>query len=194
MLKAPRGDLCYHGAVNILITGTSGSGKSTIGKLLKERGYNFIEADSDKYNGTSIAYYRNKKSGEGINMPWPPPKNWADENDWVWRPQVIQELLAANSDKANIVSGDSRNKQEAYHLFDKIFVLSTDDKTLYDRLQKRQGNDFGKDPDEYAWVVKENKTIATDLAKAGATVIDTTKPTEEVVNQIIGHINKMKRL
>jgi len=36
--------------------------------------------------------------------------------------------------------------------------------------------------------VKENKTIATDLAKAGAIVIDTTKPTEEVVNQIIGHI------
>ena len=191
MLNAPKEAFCYNIDMNIRITGSSGSGKSTIGKLLKkERGYNFIDADIDRYDGTIIAYYRNKKSGEAVNMPWPPPKNWADENDWVWRPQIIQDRLAANSDKINILSGDARNKQEAYHLFDKIFVLSTDDKTLYKRLQARKGNDFGKDPDEYAWVVKENKTIAAELALAGAIVIDTTRPLAQVVDEIIGYIDE----
>ena len=34
-MGAPKGAFCYNIAMNILITGTSGSSKSTIGKLLK---------------------------------------------------------------------------------------------------------------------------------------------------------------
>ena len=71
--------------MNVLIIGPSGSGKSTIGKALRSKGYNFIEADTDKYQGTSYAYFRNKKTGKGMNMPWPRPKNWSKECDWVWR-------------------------------------------------------------------------------------------------------------
>lgn len=162
--------------------GVQGSGKSAVGKLLKERGYNVIEADIDKHQGTSIAYYIDKASGKGVNMmPRPRPTNWLKEYDWVWRPEVIRRQLAEWPGQTNFVCGDSRNKQEAYHLFDKIFVLSTDDEILRQRLLSRTDNYFGKDPAEFKWIVEQNKILAVEASNAGGIILDAGKPLEQIV-------------
>jgi hypothetical protein len=137
--------------MKVLVTGTSGSGKSTIGKELKKRGFDVIEADQDVFNDLSIAYWKNKVTGEGVNMPWPPPKNWHNENDWVWRVDVLKQRLDSSDNSIVFACGDSRNKQEAYSLFDKIFVLNVSDDMLHERIQSRADNYFGKTDEEFAW-------------------------------------------
>jgi broad-specificity NMP kinase len=174
--------------MNILIVGPSGSGKSTIGRLLRQHGYNFIEADTNKYKGRSIAYFRNKKTGEGVDMPWPRPEHWQDENDWVWRVELIKSQLADWDDQFNFVCGDAYNKREAYHLFDKIFVLSTDDGTLKQRVEAREDNYFGKIAEQLAWIVSENNQLVAEAKHANAIIIDATKSPEEITELILKYL------
>ena len=174
--------------MNILITGTSGSGKSTIGRALKDLGYGFIEADVDTYHGKSIAYWTSKKTKKGRNMPWPPPENWHNENNWTWRVDVLQQKINEKPKENIFVCGDSRNKTEALHLFDKIFVLSVDDDTLRHRLETRTDNYFGKSADQLAWVLEENKTIVVEMTKFGAIPINTNKPVGQAVDEILSKL------
>lgn len=171
--------------MNVLIIGPSGSGKSTIGKLLRERGYNFIEADTDKYQGRSIAYFRNKRTGEGVNMPWPRPEHWQDENDWVWRVELIKSQLADWNNQINFVCGDAYNKRDAYPLFDKIFVLSTDDKTLKQRVETREDNYFGKTTEQFAWIARMNNQLVPEAKRANATIVNASKPPDEIIEIIL---------
>lgn len=174
--------------MNVLITGTSGSGKSAVGQVFRERGFHVIDADHDAFQGMRFAYFKNKASGKPIQKPNPTPKHWSFENDWVWRVQLIQRRLAAGGNQTNFVVGDSRNKEEAYRLFDTIFVLSTDDDTLRQRIHSRQDNHFGKDPEEFAWIMEQNKRIATEVSQAGGVVIDAAKPLNEVVEEILNQV------
>ena len=171
--------------MNVLIIGPSGSGKSTIGRLLRKRGYNFVEADTDKYKGKSIAYFRNKDTGEGVNMPWPRPEHWQEENDWVWRTALIKSQLADWKDQTNFVCGEAHNKHEAFPLFDKIFALSTDEDTLKQRVEARKDNYFGKTDEQFAWIVSENKRLKAEAKRANAVIIDASKSPEEITAIIL---------
>jgi gluconate kinase len=176
--------------MNVLVTGTSGSGKSAVGKILKERGFDVIEIDTDTFKGLSIAYWRDKSTGQGVNMPWPPPENWHTENDWVWRVNVLSDRLNFVSDSITFACGDSRNKSEAYSLFDKIFVLKVNDDTLGARIQSRNDNYFGKAPSEFKWITEQNKTIANEVRKAGGIVIDANNSINKVVDSILEFVKK----
>jgi broad-specificity NMP kinase len=171
--------------MRVLIVGTSGSGKSAVCKELKARGYDAIETDTDIFNALSIAYFRDKQSGEGVHMPWPPPKNWHDENDWVWRVDILDQRLQA-SDKSHVFAcGDSRNKNETFKLFDKIFLLKADDKTLRQRILTRGDNYFGKAEDEFAWIIEQNNSLPQEVEAAGGIMIDATQPLIKVVDDIL---------
>jgi broad-specificity NMP kinase len=171
--------------MKVLITGTSGSGKSAVCKELKARGYDAIETDTDIFNDLSIAYFRNKQTGEGIHRPWPSPKNWHDENDWVWRVDVLGQRLRASGKSHVFACGDARNKHEAFKLFDKIILLKTDDETLKQRLMTREDNYFGKAKDELAWIIQQNRTLLEEIEAARGAIVDATQPLDRVVDDIL---------
>jgi Fe-S cluster assembly ATPase SufC len=53
--------------MKVLGAGTWGSGKSTVGRLLwGDERCRFIEADTDTYQGRSLAFYRSRFAGEGL--------------------------------------------------------------------------------------------------------------------------------
>lgn len=171
--------------MKVLIVGTSGSGKSAAGKELKARGFDVVETDSDIHNGLSIAYWKNRTTGQGVDMPWPPTKYWHEENDWVWRVDVLGHRLLSSSKKHVFACGDARNKQEAFKLFDKIILLKTDDNTLHKRILSRQDNYFGKAEHELAWILSQNQTITKEVEEAGGEMINSTQPLSKVVDDIL---------
>ena len=171
--------------MKILITGTSGSGKSAVGKELKKRGFDVIDTDQDVFTDLSIAYWISKKTGKGVDMPWPPPKNWHNENDWIWRTEVLKQRLDSSNSPIVFAYGDSRNKHEAYSLFDKVFVLSTNDYVLRRRIQSRTDNYFGKSDAEFAWVLDQNRIIAEEVSQAGGALVDASQSIDKVVEELL---------
>ena len=123
-------------------------------------------------------------------MPWPPPENWHNENDWIWRVDVLGERLNASESPTVFACGDSRNKEDSYKLFDKIFVLSAGKDALRERVQTRSDNYFGKSDTEFSWIVDQNKTIADEVSQAGGVVVDANQPLNEVVEVILANLNE----
>ncbi len=166
--------------MKVLITGTSGTGKSTVASLLRARGLKAIETDYDDY----IAYWEHVTTGEREYMPEPFPADWFAMHHWKWDIDTLCNVLARSSE-TTFVCGDSRNKAEAFSLFDKLFVLKLDDAALIDRLISRSNNPYGKNPEERQWAIAENDSTVTQLVEAGATVIDASQPAEQVVDEIL---------
>lgn len=171
--------------MRVLVDGASGSGKSTIGRLLcaDERGH-FIEADVDTYCGRSLAFFRSRRTGEGADcVDLPISQEWLDEYDWVWRIDLLAQMLDSCPRGLTVVVGGAGNQNDALPLFDKVFVLYADEDSLRERITHREGNDFGKDQAEFAWIVKDSRDSLRRAEKAGAFLIDTTDLTcEQVVN------------
>jgi dephospho-CoA kinase len=174
--------------MKILITGTSGSGKSAVGGELQKRGFDVVDTDQDVFNNLSIAYWANKITGKGVDMPWPPPKNWHNENDWVWRIDVLSQRLGSGGNLTVFACGDSRNKEDTYSLFDKIFVLSAKDDILRERVQSRIDNYFGKNDEELTWIIDQNKTIVEEVSNSGGIVVDANQPLDRVVDDILDRL------
>lgn len=133
----------------------------------------------------SIAYWVNRATGEGLDAPWPLPAHWSDTHDWIWRIDVLARRLASSAGGTVFACGDSRNKAEAYRLFDRVFMLHTGDDVLRRRIQGRTGNDFGKSDSEFAWVVRQNRMIREEARQARATISDASRPLTDVVNDIL---------
>ncbi|MHB8246252.1 MAG: hypothetical protein ACYDGN_13040 [Acidimicrobiales bacterium] len=144
----------------------------------------FVEADVDVYRGLSIAFYRSRLSGAGVDVPTVLPEGWHKEHDWVWRVNLLGQLLDSYPGRLTTVSGDARNRHDALWLFDKVFVLYAAEGTLRERIAHRQGNRFGQDPVEFAWIARENERAPQEAEKMGAFLIDTTELTRTDVVSI----------
>jgi dephospho-CoA kinase len=147
----------------VLITGMSGTGKSTALLALASRGYRTVDTDTDQWS-------------HWVTSP--------DGPDWIWRDQAITELLTEHHDGSLFVAGCKTNQGTYYPLFDHIVLLSAPADVLLARIATRTGNDYGKEPAERAAVLHHLAAVEP-LLRAGATVeIDATAPIDDVVAQL----------
>jgi len=173
--------------MNCLITGSPGVGKSAVGKLLQLRGYPAIDADSYVHNGVDLAVFQNEVSGKRPE-PGPLLPGWRTRYSWMWRIDVLQQLLCARPSGIRIVCGYACNAHKVWHLFDRVFVLTADNATISHRLDTRVLNDFGKDPAELALVLDRNETWAEVAAETGGIIIDAVRSLDVVVDEILALI------
>jgi shikimate kinase len=155
----------------ILLTGMSGTGKSTVIRALAERGYKAVDSDSDEWSV------------------------WADdplqpntEPDWIWREDRIQGLLSNENADALFISGCKTNQGKFYPQFDHIVLLSVPADLIIERLTTRTTNPYGKRPEDLAQVLRYLETVEP-LLRCGATLeIDTSDPLDQVVQTILRHV------
>ena len=130
----------------VLITGMSGTGKSTVIGALAARGYRAVDAD---YDGLS----------ELVDVPDDEPTGLDPGQDWVWREDRIQALLSAADVDVLFLGGCSPNQGKFYPQFDHVILLTAPADAIVERLTTRTNNPYGRRPEDVARTLDMLRTV-----------------------------------
>jgi len=146
----------------VLVTGMSGTGKSTALAELRVRGFVVVDTDEDGWSA------------------------WSDEEDgYVWREDRMSELLDRDGVATLFVSGTVSNQGRFYPRFDAVVLLSAPVDVLLERIGARTANDYGKSPEERALILEHVAEVEPLLRATCSHEIDATQPLEAVVDELV---------
>jgi shikimate kinase len=166
------GEGCGDRVKRVLLTGMSGTGKSTLIEELSARGYRAVDTDS---HGLS----------ELVSVPDDEPTGLEPGQDWVWREDRIQDLLSADDADVLFLGGCAPNQGKFYPQFDHVVLLTAPADVIVDRLAARTTNPYGKRPEEVARVLGLLQTVEPMLRSGAGHVVDTSVPLDQVVAEVL---------
>ena len=156
----------------VLLTGMSGTGKSTVIEALAARGYKAVDTDE---GGLS----------ELVSVPDDEPTGLDPGQDWVWREDRIHTLLSTDDADVLFLSGCAPNQGTFYPQFDHIVLLTAPAHVIVERLATRTTNPYGKRPEEVARVLGLLQTVEPLLRRGAGAVVDTSVPLDQVVATVL---------
>jgi dephospho-CoA kinase len=148
----------------ILITGMSGTGKSTVLRALAARGHRTVDTDSDRWS-------------RWVTLP-------DGSTDWIWREQEMTELLTGAGSGSLFVAGCKSNQGAFYPFFDHVVLLSAPAELLLARIEARTDNPYGKSPAERAEILANLAEVEPLLRATSTAEIDASAPVEDVVREL----------
>jgi shikimate kinase len=159
----------------ILLTGMSGTGKSSIIAELAARGYRAMDVDCDEYSEWVEV--------SGDSDAFGPPV--AANRDWMWRADRIQRLLSTEDADVLFLGGCAENMGRFLPQFDHVVLLSAPADVIAERLSARTTNTYGKHPDERARVLSLIETVEPLLRRVASHEIDTSASIEDVTTNVL---------
>jgi broad-specificity NMP kinase len=148
----------------VLITGMSGTGKSTLLGELARRGHPVVDTDHG-------GWIEDVRLDDGTIEP-------------TWDEARMTRLLDAHEGRTLFVAGCVANQGRFYPRFGGVVLLSAPEDVLLHRIATRTTNDFGKSDQQRARVIADLRTIEP-LLRAGATAeLDTRRPVDEVADEV----------
>jgi dephospho-CoA kinase len=148
----------------ILVTGMSGTGKSSVLLELAKRGHKVVDTDSDEWS-------------EWITSDGEP--------DWIWREEKITELLTNHSSGMLFVAGCKSNQGKFYPQFDAVVLLSAPSEIILKRIETRDTNNYGKNPLERQQILEHLEFVEPLLRATASVEIDASKPLSEVADGLV---------
>jgi hypothetical protein len=164
------------------ITGNSGTGKSEVCAALAGKGYRSIDSD------LGMAVWVNRNTDQVIHAfdTGGLSQDWFKDHRWILMRSRVEELAGAARTQTAFLCGLVQNDEELWDLFDVKICLVLDDTTIRERLVQRSENPFGKAPAELDTVLRFNGPLVAKYTALGATLIDSSRPLEEVVHDVLG--------
>ena len=149
----------------VLVTGMSGTGKSTVLAELASRGHRVVDTDHGGWSEDVPA-----ADGSGVER--------------LWREGRIDALLSEGRDGPLFVSGCVANQGRFYPRFAAVVLLSVPEQVLLDRVASRTTNAFGKTEAERARILGDLHEVEP-LLRGGATAeIDTRISAAEIADRL----------
>ncbi len=150
----------------ILVTGMSGTGKSTALAELGRRGFRVVDTDTGGWS------------------------EWSDsDGGYVWREDRMAELLARDAGGTLYVSGTVSNQGRFYARFHAVVLLSAPAEVLLRRIAARTTNDYGKSGDERDLILRHLAEVEPLLRASCTHEVDATQPVDAVVDQLVAIAN-----
>lgn len=148
----------------VLVTGMSGTGKSSALQVLERRGHRVVDTDSDRWC-------------EWVELPDGSP-------DWVWRLDAVTDLLTGHREGALFVSGCKSSQGRLYPLFDHVALLTAPAEVLFARIAARTTNPYGKSAAERALIRTHLAEVQPRLRASATVEIDASAPLDTVVDRL----------
>lgn len=154
----------------ILVTGMSGTGKSSALAELGRRGYRVVDTDEPGWR----EYRRHLEPLDELHL-----------GEWHWVEEPITALLDSDDERSLFVGGGASNQSKFYDRFDAVVLLTAPADVILDRVARRTTNDYGKIPLERAMIL-EDLAVVVPLLRVGCThELDASRPLDEVVADLI---------
>jgi dephospho-CoA kinase len=145
----------------ILLTGMSGTGKSSALLELSKLGFQVVDTDEPGWT------------------------EWSDsEGGYVWREDRIAELLAGEAGPSLYVSGTVSNQGRFYSHFDEIVLLSAPAEVLLRRVVRRTTNSYGQCPEERELILRDLAEVEPLLRRTCTVEIDARQPLTRIVDHL----------
>ena len=149
----------------VLVTGMSGTGKSTVLAELARRGHAVVDTDE---------------------------RGWCEEEpvpvgarvEHRWREDRIAALLDGHREGLLFVSGTVPNQGRFYPRFDAVVLLTAPLDVLLQRIRTRVTNDYGKSEPERALVVEDVEAVEPLFRPDATAVLDTRRPVAEIADEL----------
>jgi dephospho-CoA kinase len=148
--------------IRVLITGMSGTGKSSLVGELRRLGYAAYDADDDGYTE------RRPHGG------------------WGWRAEAVQELVDRSTDPVLFFSGCS--EEQSQFEFDLRVLLTASESVMVERLACRETNSYGRTDAELERILSDRTVVEPLLRRTADLVVDTEVPVEEVAAVVVGRV------
>ena len=152
------------------MTGMSGTGKSSALAELDRRGYRVVDTDDPGWRE-----YR-----EHVD-----PADELHRGEWSWVEDKIDRLLDSDDGRSLFVQGCVRNQSEFYDRFNAVVLLSAPADVILDRISRRTTNSYGKTPLERAMILDDLARIEPLLREGCTHELDTVRPLDEVVADLV---------
>ncbi|GAC1392113.1 MAG: hypothetical protein NVSMB46_06990 [Candidatus Saccharimonadales bacterium] len=164
------------------ITGTSGSGKSSVRERLERLGYEVHDTD------ISINDWYDRQTDQKVNfspVSSEQTTHWVKVHDFLMSEHKIKQLVARARSVDIFICGHATNDVDMMSYFQKVFCLFLNEEETKKRLLSRTNNTWGNDPKQLIYLMKWYKPTIERYKRVGATMIDATHSVDTVVDHIL---------
>lgn len=151
----------------VLLTGISGTGKTSVVDSLSKHGFSTIDMDDPGWS------YQDQDGHQ------------------LWYEAPLQSAINS-AGEVLFISGCSETQVKFYPQFTDIILLSSPIEILLDRLENRTNNPYGKLPEQLTKILSDLENIEPLLRLKATLEISTICPLDEVVEKVLVHVFQEK--
>lgn len=167
----------------ILVTGVSGTGKTTVYRNLQAQGVAAISIDETP----GLSYWVHKETKEKLVKKADFSDEFLQSYEWICDMQLLAELVN-EVDGAVVICGNAENILELINFCDVTLLLKCEPETFLSRVEQREDNEYGQSEDAKNFILSYYESDNQKCIDAGAIAIDAEQSVEKVVANVMQYI------